>query len=628
MNTSLIGMFNKAIRGETSMDLFRRVNNVSVRCGYIVHPDCCTIEVEEYFKGMEYNPNSTFYKTWEDVTSKSREELLFDQIIHYTTTYGTNFAMGNGYVPNDGAEIIPFKDYKVIEPCDDMDMRNEILKVLSSGIALKKDTIDVFIEFLEEYGGGIVDENIIDIISNNEAQAVISNHFHVMPSSSLGTLRCIIHAISGNAMIIKSKESISEIKSGMKYSMSFEDRISLNDTLIKNADKLSRIFYRFKPLFMAMKTFETRVSINKIRRMAVKNHKPMVIDFWSKCLSINSDFEENLDYARQHISDINSFRKVRLLQEIRYRMHMDFDNNSCTRDCVYLIRNGKAFIRENRHLTYNLHYLCELRDIIRDSLCDTIREKLTVCVDDESKKIVLKKVFIPECINIALPTSEKNFIGNYPYGTRVKLKNNIVGIYWRNEWGTRDYDLHYTTIDGVRLGWNASYYDEEAKNIIYSGDMTNADPEATEAYCLKNDMPNGVKVVNGLVNVNKYRGDNDSKFRLFISMDKGVSNLRNAMVDPNNIILQTDVPHIGHQTKNVALVADDFIYLMDISTSKGKVPSRDLQTKMTDVMIEKTRSFIYMHDILGTMGCLATSKEDADIDLSNLSKGDLIKLLS
>lgn len=56
MNTSLIGMFNKAIRGETSMDLFHRVNNASVRCGYIVHPDCCTVEVEEYFKSMEYNP--------------------------------------------------------------------------------------------------------------------------------------------------------------------------------------------------------------------------------------------------------------------------------------------------------------------------------------------------------------------------------------------------------------------------------------------------------------------------------------------------------------------------------------------------------------------------------------------
>ena len=38
---------------------------------------------------MQYN--STFYKTWNDVTSKSRLHLLVDQLVHYMTTYGTDF---------------------------------------------------------------------------------------------------------------------------------------------------------------------------------------------------------------------------------------------------------------------------------------------------------------------------------------------------------------------------------------------------------------------------------------------------------------------------------------------------------------------------------------------------------
>ena len=35
--------------------------------------------------------NATFYRAWNDVLSKTRFELLFDQIMHYSTTYGTNF---------------------------------------------------------------------------------------------------------------------------------------------------------------------------------------------------------------------------------------------------------------------------------------------------------------------------------------------------------------------------------------------------------------------------------------------------------------------------------------------------------------------------------------------------------
>lgn len=57
-----------------------RVNEQSLKCGYIVHPDCCTKAVYNYFINLSWNPNSTFYQTFLDVTSKSRFELFVDQL--------------------------------------------------------------------------------------------------------------------------------------------------------------------------------------------------------------------------------------------------------------------------------------------------------------------------------------------------------------------------------------------------------------------------------------------------------------------------------------------------------------------------------------------------------------------
>lgn len=48
--------------------------------------------------------NATFYRSWNNVVSKTRFELLIDQIIHYATTYGTNFE-GEMYVPASYSDI-------------------------------------------------------------------------------------------------------------------------------------------------------------------------------------------------------------------------------------------------------------------------------------------------------------------------------------------------------------------------------------------------------------------------------------------------------------------------------------------------------------------------------------------
>ena len=120
----------------------------------------------------------------------------------------------------------------------------------------------------------------------------------------------------------------------------------------------------------------------------------------------------------------------------------------------------------------------------------------------------------PEAELQAAPSSEKSYIGNFPFGTRLRLsEHNVLGIYWRNEWGTRVFDLSFMDCEGEIVSWRGAYWggrDEAARDVVYSGDMTNADPEATELLYIAGSCPDG------LVRVNQFRGESRSRIRFFI----------------------------------------------------------------------------------------------------------------
>ena len=93
-----LDMFHAVTIGEPTMD-FATVNRVAMPLGFIVKAEACTRTVYSWLNEQNIDRNSTFYRNWDDVTSKTRFELFIDQVMHYMTTYGTGFAMGNGYVP-------------------------------------------------------------------------------------------------------------------------------------------------------------------------------------------------------------------------------------------------------------------------------------------------------------------------------------------------------------------------------------------------------------------------------------------------------------------------------------------------------------------------------------------------
>ena len=137
--------------------------------------------------------------------------------------------------------------------------------------------------------------------------------------------------------------------------------------------------------------------------------------------------------------------------------------------------------------------------------------------------------------------------------------NAIVGINWKNEDGARDLDLSMVNIKGKKIGWNTNY---ESDGVLYSGDMTNADPEATELLYCKTGMPDGI------VMVNAYSAEPNSRYNMFLATDSIVPKM-NHMVDPNAINFMTQLEITGEDT--IGMFVNNKFVFMNLTTSSRRV---------------------------------------------------------
>lgn len=606
----LVDMFHKAIRTTTpdAQVPFAELNQKATLCGYVIHPDCCNTMVEKWLDILAVDHNSTFYKEWGDVISKNRFGLFVDQILHYATTYGTNFSVGNGYVPNDGSSVPDFKSLKLVEPVSVEEMFKMCLELVSSGIALKHDTIDTTCNFISsvlksaEYGIGSGSDLSIDIdkIKCKEAQAKLCVDLGIFPKDEISLLRCLVYVHTKNPMIIKNRSEFENIRSGAAS-------LGKNSPLLilgpDQKEALSRIFLRFKPIFLAMKTMFTANVVNEISRLSKKNHVPMKPGFWETLISVPRPLQE----VEMRLRDLDVFRKLRLLQSTRIALR------SLEKDKFYLVRNGKGFLRKNYSPKYDRAYLEKLEVKLYMSLIGSLSKK--AC-----------RVRLPKYFELAVPTSEKSFLGNLPFGTEIELsRNSIVGIYWRNEWSAFDIDLSMIDFAGNRISWCDDYYNGDG-SVIYSGDMTNADPEASELLYISGD-----RAPDGIVQANLFSGDGAlAKFRFFVATEQlDPDDMMNYMVDHNKIRLDTTVEFGGRGHAVLGIVRNGRLVLTSFSAGNSRVARPNENSLRTiEVLGIRADLSLKLREVLENSGFTVVSDgEDCDVDLSDPTKDAIINLL-
>ena len=640
-----------AKRKKTNKDLMAK----TIRRGYIFAPEVVfnypDIENLVYLVAEEYGMtaeklNESFHKSWLKIKEADIEQLVIEQIAHYLTTYGKEDPKGYliekeeqwgvdhlaekiidlgdfesdkihdenyVYIPKEKLEIpgIEIDDIKlvVIRGLTKKKLKEKLLGLLGLGVALKADTITDVLDvavFL-----GLSEKDIVGV-KNKEVKSALYEYLGIVPGNPTEFLRFIVYKATEETLLIKNENLIEKIKeskslSVVRYFKDYEKQHGL--------ERLAEIFLRFKPLFLAFKSNDRlKPTVNRIRRLAVKHHKPMPEDYLN---TITAKLKRNvvLDVGKlkSELERVNTFRKVRLAYALNFRMK-DVDS------ILYRIRNGKGYATK---FSFDS---TPATGFVFDSVLKSI-------VKDVAKNVKGKKIFIPDYIHYSLPATEKMFTGNFPSGTYVSIpKDMIVGIHWENVTGRSvDLDLSLISPESGKIGWDSSYR-TEARDILFSGDLTDArKPKgATELFYVQRQRENGL-----ILHVNYYNFNEDTEvpFKIIVAKEKAENFEKNYMVDPNNLIT-TVASNINRKEKVLGLLVSTLhesrFYFAE-SYVGGSITSS--QTEFAEhsrkYLFDFYQNTIGLRDILIKAEVkIVDEKEEADIDLSpeNLEKDTILNL--
>lgn len=407
--------------------------------------------------------NNPFHATWDKVANADYRQLIVEQALHYLSTYGRE-AFGLGAAPVVPTENFQFPDNQplpmeslTIMHVVDAEVANDIVEHTLTTVAAPHKNDMVF------YSTYCKNTTLSpEKVKSNELRTLLYTVKNLYPEDEDEFVRYLLYRSIGSTLVIKNKKTIKTIKYAMKDGQIA--RFVLTGFQKANLPKLARNFLRLKPIYLAFKTPDTASYINKIRRLADIYHKPMS-DLRVANLS-------NLFYQGENGKAKKVVEKMSMRELIKVR---NFTNmNRIYQGSVieaYNIRNGKIHLEEGKNRTVGFAGADVMDEVLVQELCNRTNHKLDG-----------KIFFIPSYIDYCAPVSEKQFIGNIPYGTKFSFPNTVsLGIFWENYKNERtDLDLHLTTPSGG-FGWNASYRDGR-REVLYSGDMTDATNGAAEAF--------------------------------------------------------------------------------------------------------------------------------------------------
>ncbi len=639
--------------GLNCMGLF---NQKALKFGVMIPNNAPKETVEEAIKlygkdGKKWN--QCFHKGFSVVANSSIEELIFQQIIHYFTTYGfENLGIYNSdkiYIPREQLEIPELEEdieMVIIKPLTTQEISNKIMTLLTSGIALSKDTI-ASIMVLSDF----ISKDNFTSIRNREVKIALYDKYNLVPSNPDEFLRYLIYKTTRSTLKIQNSELITQIKNC--------DKAKALELFNKyeNMKLLSSIFLRNKNLFLAYKVSkddmryvwtnqDVRINlnkkINKLRKLAIKNHKAIGLGLLDKITDTN--IQVPLNDLISALDNASIFREIRIFNSLNYR-------TTNPESIVYKIRNGKTYVLKLEHLSYfNGSILNERRNIVFDHLKNRVKNKV------EGKTIC-----IPKNIVYAAPTSEKQFNDNFPFGSYIELprgENLVYGVHWQNisknenEIERVDLDLHQVNKHSM-FGWDTSYRDD-GKNILFSGDMTDAPlPDgATELFYVGNNYGHGAF----LITLNMFTNNTEDVPFEFVIAKGNVEDKK--CIDPNNILTSVNMTIKKDERQKVVgfIVIGETIkfYFNDFSAGKSCPTTSvdDVITGMFDYLSNYSKTQLKMNDLLKEAGAIITDtpktkitkvtlipdgtsyekleEKDVDIDLSinSITKETIIDLLS
>ena len=604
--------------------------------------------------------NQTFHKSWNKVASADIEQLVYEQLIHYMTTYGFEelgiFSHDAVYIPHEKLAIPELKeDLELISihAYNKEEVSEKLMVLLGSGIALSKDTISCIIDLKE-----LIDLSRFEQIRNREVRIALFEAMGRVPQDPDEFLRYVIYKASGSTLKIQDEQTISHLQLYSRKELLSLFELYLKDDEDAAMQRLASIFFRNKRLFLAFKTSDKDLKspamellaqvrkqqpdtaevkklnhlINRIRKLASKYHQPLPLNKLDRLTAASTQIsDEELIKA---LDTITVYREIRILNGLAYALS---GNDSI----VYKIRNGRSFACKRNELDQDARELISHRhELLKSHLIKRLKPTLAG-----------KQVCLSEGFNYKAPTSEKQFVGAFPCGSSLEIKREdalIFGIRWLNtdpdelnEDGRVDLDLHMQNLQRS-FGWNSAYRSAE-RDILFSGDMTDApSPDgASELYYIAEDVDSTF-----MFTINRYTySQQNVPFEVAVAKAGGeFKEDQQYMIDPADIIVKFSMEIPGSESMLrlgfVYAYEDKFRVVFDSFSSRKMIVSDNEDPVFVDTfnyLLAYQDASLSLKELLEECGALikevpigdtASIDTDYDLRLSALSKETIISLFA
>lgn len=562
----------------------------------------------------ELQLKSSFYKTWQEHDDRGEVGRFVDQMLHYIGTY----CFGVCLEPND-VELIEddrvMKHFIAIEVLEKKEIVNKLTNLFESGIALESQDIDAAIAAFIDYG--LTNVNL----KNKEMMIRLARDYGVMPKDASYVIRIMYDIATDGAQYIKSRRALRAVEFALKQGDSryygferFEQKRKellrqLSNVLVSavatyGVDELGKTFRQHKATWLVFRKYMDKYDrslINKIKRASEKKHiKGHTETYATMDEKAFTKFVKNATIY-QLVTIINYFN--RLETETDYEL--------------YRVRNGLPFVKDvsNRKVAD-----CSMR---RAFVENEIRERYATKFADQ-------KWYLPKGLDVKMPTSMKNFVGEYPMYTSYEVDGDNqqlqFGIAWAGDHPHQhvDIDLHAVSANGNHIGWNSRH----ASGMTHSGDMISVNAFGLAAEYVKINRQIADDVI--LLNMSVYSSAKQlDKIHVIIG-DGKVNGEKLRSIQESKHILHRFVFNPAEVTNGSTFAAcvDNKIVLTNFVTN-SRIPNVELQSAMANSIqrsVDTSMSLVEFARIVGID--VVEEQVEGAFDFTNVSRSDFTDLFT
>lgn len=549
-----------------------------LNCGVLVQPftnvDAETFDVLDKLYGFDMQAaNSTFYASIQERLQLTIGEFLLDRDVHYETQNIPNDVL------SDVVNSFTSELKTIIQVSTKDEIRDNLQQLISQSLAVPSEDVEQLADALEHYGVNT------RLIANRELAIVLNTRKNRAVDDAQLFVTQLYYAITDKSMLIKSDEELKDLEFRLKLNASRRSKIVVlvNDYLA-NCGSLESLALHFRPnrrvwLMLRKHIPELRPIVNGMKRLSDKvriNHASTTV------------LEKDTDYTK-----VDIYQLIKISNYLREKLLIEDGDAQ-----IYRVRNGRAFIKANAGENVdNARVLMELTKI-NNEIARRYKDKdVTIYLPDAEK----------ENIAIAMPTSVKNFIGQYPMYTVVRApKPCKIGMYWTIN---TDMDLHVDTFDGDHIGY---YGHSNRYDIKYSGDMTctNSAGMAAEMMLVNDDVAH-------TYSINPY-DSRECDVTLFVGTTN-IPDLRssNVAIEPKEVIFSSK-HHIDNDRGFAFGTYMNGLFILTNFKIGGRVPDEVNQSQVSALVLRKASSMLDLVEFSNITGIpIVNQKEANSIDFSS-----------